>query len=91
MLQKVLIIDDNLPDARAAANVAKELGTKQVETISRFGKGVFAFDQIVEGKRPAPDLLILDLDFGLETGFDLLRVWNLIRRRSPERGWWCGR
>jgi DNA-binding response OmpR family regulator len=30
----------------------------------------------LKGETPLPDAIVLDLDFGIESGFELLRLWH---------------
>jgi CheY-like chemotaxis protein len=76
MVASALIIEDNLRDARSATEVLNQVGAERVELISAFGAACLAFETICNGARSAPELVILDLDFGVDSGFELLRLWK---------------
>ncbi len=56
--------------------MAKELGASEVEIISDFSAAELRFRQIARRQHPAPELIILNVDFGWDSGYELLRFWK---------------
>ena len=42
-------------------------------------------EQGLRGEEPLPNALILDVDFGLDSGYELLRLWYCTRLTSNFR------
>lgn len=74
-LKRVLIVEDQASDMRVAATVAESLGA-EVEGRSSARAAQLYLQSALEGEKPFPDLLIVDLDLGYESGFELLRLWH---------------
>lgn len=79
-MKKLLLIEDQPKDVRAAADVAVSLGIEDVEGCKTVYSALQALEQGLSGKTALPDAIVLDLDLGLESGFELLRHWH----RTPE-------
>lgn len=60
---------------RVAASVAESLGA-EVEGRSSARAAQLYLQTALEGENPLPDLMIVDLDLGYESGFELLRFWH---------------
>lgn len=73
--QHVLIVEDQASDMRVAAGVAESLGAT-VEGRSSARAAQLYLQSALEGERPLPDFLVVDLDLGYESGFELLRYWH---------------
>ena len=78
-MKSVLIIESNPRDAQLVAEMARELGASTIETISDFTSAELRFRQIAQRQHPVPDLIILDVDFGWDSGYELLRFWKANR------------
>ncbi len=72
-VKSVLIIERNPHDAEQVAQAARELGAAQVEMITEFPAAERRFRQIARRQHPAPELIILNVDFGWDSGYELLR------------------
>lgn len=72
-MAKAVVIDDSLSDLRKATEVLRNVGVNEVEHILTVPKACLYLQEIVDGRRAAPDLIILDLQFPLESGFEVLR------------------
>lgn len=75
-LQRVLIVEDHASDMRIAAELAASLGAAEVEARSSASAAQVYLQSALEGEKPLPDLLVVDLDLGYESGFELLRLWH---------------
>jgi CheY-like chemotaxis protein len=73
--QVVLIIEDQPSDLKIAANAAERSGFSVVEARSSSGAAKAYLEKGLEGTRPLPDAIVLDIDLGHESGFELLRYW----------------
>lgn len=75
---RVLIVEDDISDIRSAAAVFKRLGVPDadVEAVRSVAAGVLRLQDAVDGLQPPPYLVLLDLDFTCESGFEILRFWR---------------
>lgn len=72
----ILIVEDNTQDAIAAADLARELGIMSVNLRSNASAARMLLEDALDGKISLPDVILLDLDLGYESGFELLRFWH---------------
>lgn len=79
LVRRAVVIEDSISDLRIAIAALKDLGAEDVEAFIRVDKALLHLRDVVEGNRPAPDLIVLDLNFGVESGFEVLRF----RRSNP--------
>jgi CheY-like chemotaxis protein len=75
-MQGVLIVEDNVSDLRSAASVLKRLGVTEVNAVRNVGAAIVRLEDAIDGIKPAPSLVLLDLDFASESGFEVLRFWK---------------
>jgi CheY-like chemotaxis protein len=73
---QLLVIEDQPSDLRIASKEAEASGYSQVEARSTAGSARIFLEDGLEGKLPLPDAVVLDLDLGYESGFELLRFWH---------------
>jgi CheY-like chemotaxis protein len=76
MINSVLIIEDTPNDARQSIAVVKSLGAKEITAIDNIASAILLLQDVLEGTREAPDLILLDLSFPKESGFEVLRLWK---------------
>jgi CheY-like chemotaxis protein len=72
-MPRVLIIENNPADVDQATAILHKLGISDIHAITSVAFALEYLRDIVEGKKSAPDLVILDLEFGKESGFEVLR------------------
>lgn len=74
----VLIVEDNAADIRSATAVFKRLSVPDtdVEAMRSVAKAIVRLQDAVDGLQPPPYLVLLDLDFAAESGFEVLRFWK---------------
>jgi len=75
-MRRVLIVEDNPSDIRKSEDVLKRLGVQEIELAKTVAKAIEYLDDVKAALREAPDVIILDLSFALESGFEVLRFWK---------------
>lgn len=75
-MHRALIIEDNLAHISQSADVLQKVGVKEVQSITSVLGAIESLQDVAEGRRIAPDVVILDLEFGQESGFEVLRYWK---------------
>lgn len=73
---RVLVVEDDLHDLKKCVAVLERLGAEQVDALSNISTAMFRMQNIMEGTVESPDLIILDLDFSKDSGFEILRIWK---------------
>jgi CheY-like chemotaxis protein len=73
---RVLIVEDNNSDLRQSASILKKLQFQEIDSVNNVPTAVLRLQDAVEGKKPVPDLVLLDLAFTRESGFEVLRYWK---------------
>src|ERR1700748_1674810 len=73
---QVLIVEDNISDARNAAAALKGMGVEDIIAVGTVGRAVMRLQNAVDGLEDPPYLVLLDLDFARESGFEVLRFWK---------------
>lgn len=72
----VLIVEDQPNDLRNASAAALAAGFSEVDAKSSAMVAKAHLEKGLEGKEPLPAAIILDLDLGYDSGFELLRFWH---------------
>jgi DNA-binding response OmpR family regulator len=72
---RVLLIEDDAADTRNAVAIFNKLGLKVQSKITVLAARHFLED-VAEGEHAAPHLIVLDLGFPNESGFEVLRYWK---------------
>jgi CheY-like chemotaxis protein len=83
MIRKVLIVEDTPSDAKQSVAVVKKLGAEDVTTVDNVATALLFLQDVVEGAKPSPDLILLDLSFPKESGFEVLRYWKSNPKLQP--------
>ncbi len=73
---QVLIVEDHPNDLQMAARAAEASGYSQVEARGSAVMAKAYLEKGLQGEQPLPDAIILDLDLGYDSGFELLRFWH---------------
>ena len=71
-----VVIDDNKDDLFIATRLLNRLGIKDVTQFSRIPEAIVFLEDIAEGVRNCPDLIVLDLNVGHDSGFEVLRLYK---------------
>lgn len=75
-MPRVLIVEDDIADIRSAAAALKRLGVTEVDAVRNVGAAIVRLQDAIDGIKIAPSLVLLDLDFASESGFEVLRFWK---------------
>jgi len=75
-MKRLLIVEDQASDLRNATDVARDLGFTSVEARSSAMAAKIYLEKGLEGEHALPNAIVLDLDLGYESGFELLRFWH---------------
>ena len=75
-MPRVLIVENDIADIRSAAAVLKRLGVTEVDAVRDVGAAIVRLQDAIDGIKAAPSLVLLDLDFAFESGFEVLRFWK---------------
>ena len=75
-MHRVLIVEDMPSDVRQSAAVVKKLGGEDIIALNNIAAAILFLQDVVEGTKKPPDLILLDLSFPRESGFEVLRYWK---------------
>lgn len=78
----VLIVEDQPNDLKIASAAAQDSGFSEVEARASAVAAKSYLEKGLEGAHPLPSAIVLDLDLGYESGFELLRYWHGDQRLS---------
>lgn len=73
---RILLIEDNPKDMKDCVRVLHNLGVRQIDALATVPAAILRLEQVLEGSERPPDLIILDLAFSVESGFEVLRRWK---------------
>lgn len=72
----LLVVENEAKDLKNAADSARAVGFTEVEgKTSPYAARIYLEDRLANGPK-LPDAILLDLDFGVESGYELLRFWH---------------
>ena len=72
---RVLLIEDDDADTKQALTIFNTLRLEVQSVVTVLAARNYLED-VAEGTHPAPHLIVLDLTFPLESGFEVLRFWK---------------
>lgn len=73
---QVVVIDDSTECLRLAAQILQGLSVERPILFTDVKRALVYLEGVVAGEHPCPDLLVLDLDFGMDSGFEVLRFYK---------------
>lgn len=73
---QLLIVEDHPNDLHIAARAAEASGFSAIDAKASAVMAKAHLEKALQGERPLPDAIILDLDLGYDSGFELLRYWH---------------
>lgn len=79
-----VILEDAVKDIRAAARVLSHVGITSPIIFNDVPKAMLYLEEVVAGEKPSPNLMIVDLSFGMDSGFEALRFYKSNARLSKE-------
>ncbi|HEY1805846.1 MAG TPA: hypothetical protein VGG45_15340 [Terracidiphilus sp.] len=74
------MVEDQEKDLQLAASIARALGITEIDARSTASAARLYLEKALDGSGPIPDGILLDLNLGYESGYELLRYWH----RTPE-------
>jgi CheY-like chemotaxis protein len=80
IVKRILLVEDQEKDLQFAANTARSLGITEVDARTTSSAARLYLEKALDGSAPLPDGIVLDLNLGYESGYELLRYWH----RTPE-------
>jgi CheY-like chemotaxis protein len=95
---RVLLIENSPLDVTKAVRILKNLKLDQPVILTSVAKALMYLEDVVAGEKQCPELIVLDLEFGAESGFEILRfrktnprlqqcqilVWTIMGEREKE-------
>ena len=75
-INSVLICEDVFLDQRESLSALQEIGIVQVRMAATVNEALETLREIDRGERSKVDLILLDLNLGRESGFEILRLWK---------------
>lgn len=75
-MKHLLLVDDQSKDLMIASSIAESLGIQDVQAKNSIPNARKHLERALKGEVPLPDVIVLDLDLGLDSGFELLRMWH---------------
>ena len=74
--QRLLVVENEAKDLKVAADTAQALGIPDVDARTTLEGAKAYLEKGLSGECPLPDLILLDLDLGYDSGYELLRFWH---------------
>jgi CheY-like chemotaxis protein len=75
-MYSLLVVEDLASDLKVATEAAREVGIPVVQAQSTSSGAREFLEKGLRGDVPLPDGILLDLDLGHESGFEVLRFWH---------------
>jgi CheY-like chemotaxis protein len=69
----VLVLEENVADLNTCVTLLRKMGVAQLDAISNVRAAMLRLEEIDDHRLPKPDLIILDLSFSSDGGFEILR------------------
>jgi len=75
-MTRLLLVEDQPNDLLNATEAARSLGFTAVDARSSAKEAVLHLEKGLDGETTLPDVIVLDLDLGYESGYELMRFWH---------------
>lgn len=75
-MKSLLLVEDDPKDVRVAAEAARSLGIVDIDAHTSVQSAQVRLDKGLRDEVPLPDAIVLDLNLGYESGYELLRFWH---------------
>lgn len=75
-MTRMLVVEDQPSDLHIAAQTARAAGIAEVEARSTAQAAMLYLEKGLRAEHPLPNVIVLDLDLGYESGYELLRFWH---------------
>ena len=73
-MARILIVEDHMKDLSVAEQSARSAGFSHIEARADIRSAKSYLEKALGAEESLPDLILLDLDLGHESGYELLRV-----------------
>jgi CheY-like chemotaxis protein len=80
--KRLLLVENEPKDLKVAADTARSLGFAEVDACMSLQAARTYLEKGLTAHGPLPDGILLDLDLGYESGYELLRFWHSTPRLS---------
>src|SRR5512133_3036266 len=84
LMAHMRIVEDQPTDVRIAAEIAESLGYA-VDARNSSSSALLYLEKAIDGECAVPNVILLDLDLGYESGYELLRFWHSNHELSGTR------
>jgi CheY-like chemotaxis protein len=81
-MKRLLLVEDQQKDLQFAADTARSMGIAEVDARTSSSGARAYLERALEGETPMPDAIVLDLNLGYESGYEVLRFWHRDSRLS---------
>jgi CheY-like chemotaxis protein len=75
-MPSVLVVEDIDSDIRLLFQFLKSAGVENIKVASGAFFAIEALEKVVEKSAPKPDVMIVDLALGNDSGYEVLRYWK---------------
>src|ERR1700752_2737195 len=75
-MTRLLVVEDQPGDLQIAADLARSVGIAEIEARTSLHAARGYLEKVLRNEAPLPDGIVLDLDLGYESGYELLRFWH---------------
>ena len=73
---RLLLVENDVKDMKLAAAAAERAGFSGIEGKTTPQAARIYLENLLDSGKGLPDAIVLDLDFGYESGYELLRFWH---------------
>lgn len=87
MPQVYIVEDDSLSIRQAVQSLTREFPDVEISVFTSPATALQALEDLEAQKFTPPDLIVLDLGFGSQSGFEVLRYWKSSRSPIPVIVW----
>lgn len=75
-MTRILVVEDQPSDLNIASQSAYAAGIEEVEARTSVQAAMSYLQKGLRNEGPLPDAIVLDLDLGYDSGYELLRYWH---------------
>lgn len=76
MIRSLLLVENETKDIRFATESAHAVGIPEVEVETTLRGAMELLEKGLSGVGPLPEGIVLDLDLGYDSGYELMRHWH---------------
>ncbi len=75
-MTRLLVVEDQANDLKIAEQAARSAGITEVDARTSVHTAMSLLERGLCAECPLPNVIVLDLDLGYESGYELLRYWH---------------